>query len=61
MNPNKLSKEDQRYYYHGLILHLADELSLYEEYSDYLKLHHSLDNLKHEAEILKRQTEEHNE
>ena len=55
MKIDKLSEQDQIYYYHGLILHLADELGKYDMYENWLKRHQPLENLKLNAESLRDQ------
>jgi len=57
MNPENLSKQDQIYYYHGLILFLADEVGKYDIYEYWLRGHRSIDKLKQYAESLKDQIE----
>lgn len=52
MKVEELSKQDQIYYYYGLIPFLADELSLYDEYDAWLETHRSLDELKKQANTL---------
>jgi len=53
MKIDELSKQDQIYYYYGLIPFLADELGLYDEYDAWLETHRSLDELKKQAQYLK--------
>ena len=55
MKIDQLSEQDQIYYYHGLILHLADELGKYDMYERRLKRHHRLETLKLNAESLRDQ------
>ena len=55
MKIDKLSEQDQIYYYHGLILHLADELGKYDAYEYWLRYHQSLENLKLKSESLRYQ------
>ena len=55
MKIEQLSEQDQIYYYHGLILHLADELGKYDIYEYWLRYHQSLENLKLKSESLRDQ------
>ena len=45
MKIEQLSEQDQIYYYHGLILHLADELGKYDIYEYWLRRHRPLKKL----------------
>ena len=55
MKIEQLSEQDQIYYYHGLILHLSDELGKYDIYEYWLRRHRPLKKLKQQCESLQDQ------